>query len=62
LEVYEAEIALIFEELNDGYLFMQDNASIYRAHSVQAWFMAYSITQIGNWPVYSLDLNPIKHI
>ena len=62
LEVCEAEIAPIFEELDNGYLFMQDNASIYRAHSVQAWFTAHGITQIGNWPAYSPDLNPIKHI
>ena len=29
LEVREAEIAPIFKELDDGYLFMQDNASIH---------------------------------
>jgi len=34
LEVCEAEVAPIFEELNNGYIFMQDNASIYRAHLV----------------------------
>jgi hypothetical protein len=34
LEVYEAEITPIFKELDDGYLFMQDNASIHRAHTV----------------------------
>jgi hypothetical protein len=35
LEVCEAEVALIFEELDNGYLFMQDNASIHRAYLVQ---------------------------
>jgi len=35
LEVCEAEVAPIFEELDDGYLFMQDNASIYRAYLVR---------------------------
>jgi hypothetical protein len=44
----EAEVVLIFEELDDGYLFMQDNIFIHRAYSVQAWFTAYGITQIGN--------------
>ena len=29
LEVYKAKVAPIFEELNNKYLFMQDNASIY---------------------------------
>ena len=62
LEVCEAEIASIFEELDDEYLFMQDNASIHRAYLVQAWFTAHGITQIGNWSVYSLDLNPIEHV
>ena len=36
LEVCEAEVAPIFEELDNGYLFMQDNASIYRANTVKA--------------------------
>ena len=43
LEVCDAEVALIFEELDDGYLFIQDNASRHRAHSVRAWFMAHGI-------------------
>jgi hypothetical protein len=34
LEVCEVEIALIFEELDDRYLFMQNNTSIYRAYLV----------------------------
>ena len=62
LEVCEAEVAPIFGYLDDGYLFMQDNTSIYRAHTVQAWFLAHGITQIMNWPAYSPDLNPIEHI
>jgi hypothetical protein len=62
LEVYKAEVVLIFKELDNGYLFIQDNASIHRAHLVQAWFTAHGIIQIGNWPAYSPDLNPIKHI
>jgi len=34
LKVYEAEVALIFGYLDDGYLFMQDNTSIHRAHTI----------------------------
>jgi hypothetical protein len=34
LEVYKAEVAPIFKELDNRYLFMQDNASIHRAYSV----------------------------
>jgi Transposase/DDE superfamily endonuclease len=62
LEVCEAEVAPIFQELDDGYLFMQDNASIHTAYSVRDWFTAHGITQITNWPAYSPDLNPIEHI
>ena len=62
MEVCDAKVAPIFEELDDRYLFMQDNASIHQAHSIQAWFTWHKITQIGNWPAYSPDLNPIKHI
>jgi len=36
LEVCEAEVAPIFEELDNRYLFMQDNASIHRANTVKA--------------------------
>ena len=62
MEVCEAEVAPIFEELDNRYLFMQDNASIYRANTVKAWFAAHGITQIENWPAYSPDLNPIEHV
>jgi hypothetical protein len=62
IKVLDAEVELIFEELDNGYLFMQDNASIHRAHTVQAWFAARGITIITNWPTYSPDLNPIEHI
>jgi hypothetical protein len=62
LEVLEAEVEPMFEELDEGYLFMQDNASIHKAHKVMAWFTARGITIITDWPPYSPDLNPIKHI
>jgi hypothetical protein len=48
LEVCKAKVAPIFKELNNKYLFMQDNASIYRANTVKAWFAAHGITQIEN--------------
>jgi hypothetical protein len=62
LEVLDAEVEPIFKKLDDGYSFMQDNASIDWAHIVQAWFRVWGITQIENWPVYSPDLNLIEHI
>ena len=62
IEVLDAEVEPIFEELDEGYLFMQDNASIHTAHTVRDWFAAQGITTITDWPPSSPDLNPIKHI
>lgn len=42
---------------------MQDNASnIDTAYTVRDWFAARGISTSTNWPAYSPDLNPIKHI
>ncbi len=62
IEVLDAEVEPIFEELDEGYLFMQDNASIHTAHTVRDWFTTRGITTITDWPPYSPDLNPIEHI
>ena len=40
IEVLDAKVKLIFEELDEGYLFMQDNASIYTTYIVRDWFAA----------------------
>jgi hypothetical protein len=40
---------------------MQDNASIYCAKKVQAWFSENAIP-VTDWPPFLPDLNPIKHI
>jgi hypothetical protein len=52
LKVLDAEIKLIFEELDKGYIFMQDNAFIHKAYIITAWFAARGITIITNWPPY----------
>jgi hypothetical protein len=52
LEVLEAEVEPMFEELDEGYLFMQDNASIHKAHKVMAWFTARGITIVTDWAPY----------
>ena len=41
--------------------FMQDNATIYTAKKVKKWFKDEGIPLI-DWPPYSPDLNPIKHL
>jgi hypothetical protein len=62
LEVLDAELTPIWESLNLGYQFMQDNASIHCAHKVKAWFEREGISLVLDWPPYSPDLNPIEHI
>jgi transposase len=65
LEVLDAQVAPIFEELarnGDNYDFMQDNASIHTAKKVKEWFEAHRVTLLKDWPPYSPDLNPIEHV
>ena len=62
LEVLDGEVAGIFENLDPGYEFMQDNASIHTAYKVRDWFAEKAIRILKNWPPHSPDLNPIEHI
>ena len=62
LEVLNAEVGPIFEDLDAGYEFMQDNASIHTARKVRLWFEGKRITLVVNWPPFSPDLNPIEHV
>ncbi len=62
LEVLNAKVASIYASLDLGYLFMQDNASIYTAIKVKEWFANYRINKIKDQPPYSPNLNLIEHI
>ena len=62
LEVLNAEVEPIFEDLDEGYMFMQDNASIHTTYKVRDQFIKQRIITITDWPPYSLDLNLIEHI
>jgi hypothetical protein len=62
LEILDVEVALIYVNLDLGYIFIQDNASIHRAHKVREWFIREGIYIVEDWPLYSPDLNLIKHI
>ncbi len=61
LEVIDAIVTPALARLNDpGYIFIQDNASIYTAYIVRDWFRNAALTCL-DWPPYSPDLNPIEH-
>jgi transposase len=48
--------------LYDGLLhFQQDNASIHTAKAVEILFLEHMVSLL-EWPLYSPDLNPIKHV
>ena len=40
---------------------MQDNARIYTAKWVMDWLQKEGV-ELFKWPLYSPDLNPIKHL
>ena len=62
LEVLDGEVAGIFERMDPGYEFMQDNASIHTAYIVRDWFADKAICILKNWPPHSPDLNRTEHI
>ena len=62
IEVLDAQVKPIFDTLDNGYEFMQDNASIHTASKVKEWFRENRIRLTLSWPPYSPDLNPIEHV
>ena len=58
IKVLNEEVALNYP--GPGYIFMQDNASIYTARKVTTWFTEHRVTTF-KWPLYSPDLNPIEY-
>ena len=62
LEVLNTKVDLWYQKLDSGYVFIQDNASIYTAKKVKRWFASHSVKTVVDWPPYSPNLNPIEHI
>ena len=58
LEVLEENIPRCYDF---GLTFMQDNAPIHTARIIKKYFQDLGI-EVLDWPLYSPDLNPIKHL
>jgi transposase len=58
IDVLNDQLPRIWEP---GMVFMRDNALIYCANKTKEWFRDMGIP-LTDWPPYSLDLNPIKHV
>jgi hypothetical protein len=46
----------------DSYFSQDDGAPCHRARQVNVWKQEHDITDIGQWPPQSLDLNPIENL
>jgi hypothetical protein len=60
VEVLIDPVLYWYRKLDRGYIFMQDNASIYTAGKIKDRFRDNRITTT-DWPPYSPDLNPIEN-
>lgn len=62
-EVYLECLKAHLPQLMNGHckIFMHDNAPIHRTNIVRDWFEEQGY-KVMEWPPYSLDLNPIKHL
>lgn len=62
----DSYIEMIADQLPQFYRpdlwFMQDNFPLHTAQRTRAWLAQNNINWIQDWPPYSPDLNPIKHI
>ena len=44
----------------DSFLFQHDNVPVYKARSIQKWFVEIGAEEL-DWPAQNSDLNPIKY-
>ena len=50
----------LWQQFGEGpFLFQHDNGPVYKAKSVQKWFVKIDVEEF-DWPVQSPDINPIE--
>ncbi|GFT31566.1 transposable element Tcb1 transposase [Trichonephila clavipes] len=59
--ILKQHVRLFRGAMGAEFLFMDDNARSHRANIVDECLQSEDITRI-DWPAYSPDLNPIKHV
>ncbi|GFS94658.1 transposable element Tcb2 transposase [Trichonephila clavipes] len=59
--ILEQHVRLSRGAMGAEFLFMDDNARPHRAHIVDECLQSEDITRM-DWPAYSPDLNPVKHV
>ncbi|GFX78157.1 transposable element Tcb1 transposase [Trichonephila clavipes] len=59
--ILEQHVRLFRGAMGAEFLFMDDNAHPHRANIVDECLQSEDITRM-DWPAYSPDLNPIKHV
>jgi hypothetical protein len=54
-------LSMVEDQFGDDCLYQYDNAPCHKARSVREWFVDNKVPEM-DWPVQSLDLNPIEHL
>ena len=60
-EILSRFMEYVADTLDVNTIFMQDNALIHKAEIVKNWLQEQDFI-VMEWPPYSSDLNPIKHV
>ena len=60
--LYDSVLPTLWKQFGkDTFLFQHDNAPVYKARSIQKWFVEIGVEDL-NWPAQSLYPNPTEHL
>jgi hypothetical protein len=58
----DSMLPTLWQQFGEGaFLFQHDNNSVYKARSIQKWFVEIGVEEL-DWSAQSPDLNPINHL